>query len=257
MDPWLLAFFVSGASGLMTALGSSVVLIGWQPSQRHTNILLGFAAGVMLAAAFFSLIVPALEIASNLYGDGIIPPLMAVTGILAGALLIAFIDKTVPHEHFIKGTEGPVNSRLSRLWLFIIAITIHNIPEGLAVGITAAGEDWDATIAIASGIGLQNVPEGLAVSLALLALNYSRFKAFLIGALTGLVEPIGGLLGGIFVGLTEWLLPWGLLLSAGAMIYVISHEIIPETHREGEHSKASGGLMVGLVIMLFLDVWLG
>ena len=119
------------------------------------------------------------------------------------------------------------------------------------------GEDWDATIAIASGIGLQNVPEGLAVSLALLALNYSRFKAFLIGALTGLVEPIGGLLGGIFVGLTEWLLPWGLLLSAGAMIYVISHEIIPETHREGEHSKASGGLMVGLVIMLFLDVWLG
>ena len=107
MDPWLLAFFVSGASGLMTALGSSVVLIGWQPSQRHTNILLGFAAGVMLAAAFFSLIVPALEIASNLYGDGIIPPLMAVTGILAGALLIAFIDKTVPHEHFIKGTEGP------------------------------------------------------------------------------------------------------------------------------------------------------
>lgn len=262
MDIWALsgataAFVISAMSGLMTAVGAAPVLIGWKPSERNTNALLGFAAGVMLAASFFSLIVPALELAETQYRLAIVPPVIAVVGILLGALMIALIDRSVPHEHFIKGTEGPAAQRLSRLWLFIIAITIHNIPEGLAVGITAAGDDVDATIAIASGIGLQNVPEGLAVALALIALDYSRWKAFLIAAATGAVEPLGGVIGGWFVGVAEWFLPWGLFISAGAMIFVISHEIIPETHRKGHHSRASGGLMLGLVVMLFLDVWLG
>ncbi|MGM0524869.1 MAG: ZIP family metal transporter [Pseudomonadota bacterium] len=257
MEGWLMALTVSAMSGGMTAVGAAPVLIGWRPSDRNTNALLGFAAGVMLAAAFFSLIVPALEIAETQFGEGIIPPAIAVAGILLGTLLIAGIDRAVPHEHFVKGVEGPAAERISRLWLFIIAITIHNIPEGLAVGITAAGGDYDATVAIASGIGLQNVPEGLAVGLALLAIGYSRWHSFTVAALTGAVEPLGGVLGGWFVGIAEWFLPWGLLISAGAMIYVISHEIIPETHREGHHSRASIGLMLGLVVMLFLDVWLG
>ncbi len=257
MDGWLAALLVSGLSGAMTAVGAAPVLIGWRPDERNTNALLGFAAGVMLAASFFSLIVPALDIAEQQYGSGLVPPSIAVAGIIIGALLIGAIDRSVPHEHFVKGAEGPVARRLSRLWLFIIAITIHNIPEGLAVGITAAGGDRDATVEIASGIGLQNVPEGLAVALALLALGYSRWQAFVVAGLTGAVEPLGGVIGGWFVGIAEWFLPWGLLVSAGAMIFVISHEIIPETHREGHHSRASFGLMLGLVVMLFLDVWLG
>lgn len=257
MDGWLAALTVSALSGGMTAVGAAPVLIGWRPSERNTNALLGFAAGVMLAASFFSLIVPALEIAEQQFGEGLIPPTIAVFGIIIGALLIALIDRMVPHEHFVKGAEGPSSIRLNRLWLFIIAITIHNIPEGLSVGITAAGGDYDATVAIASGIGLQNVPEGLAVALALLAIGYSRLHAFVVAGLTGAVEPLGGLLGGWFVGIADWFLPWGLLVSAGAMIFVISHEIIPETHREGHHSRASIGLMLGLVLMLFLDVWLG
>lgn len=256
MEPWLTALLVSSLSGGMTAVGAAPVLIGWRPNELNTNALLGFAAGVMLAAAFFSLIIPALDLAEQQYQQAIIPPAIAVAGILLGSLLIAGIDRVVPHEHFIKGVEGPEVQRISRLWLFIIAITIHNIPEGLAVGITAGGGDYDATVAIASGIGLQNVPEGLAVALALLALGYSRWRSFYIAALTGAVEPIGGAIGGWFVGNAEWFLPWGLLVSAGAMIYVISHEIIPETHRKGHHSRASIGLMLGLVVMLFLDVWL-
>ncbi|WP_404402401.1 ZIP family metal transporter [Idiomarina seosinensis] len=257
MEPWLTALLVTLLSGGMTAVGAAPVLIGWQPSERNTNALLGFAAGVMLAAAFFSLIVPALELAEQQYQHAIIPPAIAVAGILLGSFLIAGIDYAVPHEHFVKGAEGPEVQRISRLWLFIIAITIHNIPEGLAVGITAGGGDADATAAIATGIGLQNVPEGLAVALALLALGYSPWRSFYIAALTGAVEPVGGAIGGWFVGHAEWFLPWGLLVSAGAMIYVISHEIIPETHRQGHHSRASIGLMLGLVVMLFLDVWLG
>lgn len=257
MDGWLAALIVSALSGGMTAVGAAPVLIGWRPDERNTNALLGFAAGVMLAAAFFSLIVPALDIADSQYSSNLVPPTIAVIGIVLGALLIAVIDRVVPHEHFVKGTEGPAGVRLSRLWLFIIAITIHNIPEGLAVGITAASGDDDATLAIATGIGLQNVPEGLAVGLALLAIGYRRTHAFVVAALTGAVEPVGGAIGGWFVGVAEWFLPWGLLISAGAMIFVISHEIIPETHREGHHSRASFGLMIGLVVMLFLDVWLG
>ena len=257
MEGWLAALTVSALSGAMTAVGAAPVLMGWRPKERNTNLLLGFAAGVMLAASFFSLIVPALAIAEQQFGEGLIPPSIAVAGISIGALLIALLDRIVPHEHFIKGAEGPAAVRLDRLWLFIIAITIHNIPEGLSVGITAAGGDYDATVAIASGIGLQNVPEGLAVALALLAIGYTRIHSFVVAALTGAVEPLGGVVGGWFVGIAEWFLPWGLLISAGAMIFVISHEIIPETHREGHHARASLGLMLGLVVMLFLDVWLG
>jgi ZIP family zinc transporter len=157
--------------------------------------MLGFAAGMMLSGSFFSLIVPGLEIWKSDFGKSPLPGLKAVIGILLGAGLVAAIDRFSPHEHFILGREGPVDRSLRRIWLFVIAITIHNIPEGLAVGVGFSGDDVARGISLATGIGLQNLPEGLAVAMALSGEGYSRWKAFGIASMTGLVEPVGGLLG--------------------------------------------------------------
>jgi ZIP family zinc transporter len=210
----------------------------------------------MLSASFFSLIIPSLDISTELYGDGAIPAGIAVIGILLGATMVALINRYMPHEHFIAGREGPDVASLRRIWLFVIAITIHNFPEGLAVGVGFGGDNLTNGVSLAIGIGLQNAPEGLAVAVALIGENYSRWRAFLIAAATGMVEPIGGLLGAGAIALSEPLLPWGLAFAAGAMLYVISHEIIPETHRRGFQNEATTGLIIGLVVMLFLDVWL-
>ena len=209
--------------------------------------MLGFAAGVMLAASSFSLLVPAIDLG----GVWITSVALAL-----GAATIHIIDRFAPHEHFISGSEGP-SSKLSRLWLFIIAVTIHNFPEGMAVGVGFGGGDIANGISLAIGIGLQNIPEGLVVALALVALKYKLIKAFLIALATGLVEPIGGLLGAGVVSVFEPILPWGLAFAAGAMLFVISDEIIPESHRKGFAKQATFGLMIGFVIMLFLDVTLG
>jgi ZIP family zinc transporter len=143
---------------------------------------------------------------------------------------------------------------LSRIWLFVLAITIHNLPEGLAVGVGFGGGDVARGTVLAVGIGLQNAPEGLAVALALLSGGYSRTYAFLVAGLTGMVEPVTGLLGAYAVSLSQVVLPWAMTFAAGAMIYVISHEIIPETHRNGFQKEATIAIMIGLVVMLFLDV---
>lgn len=251
-----LAVLASLITGLMTGVGALPVLIGRTPSAKSQDTLLGFAAGVMLAASFFSLIVPALDIATERFGAGPWPAAIAVLGILSGAYAIALMDKHLPHEHFIMGREGPQNPNLVRMWLFVFAITIHNVPEGLAVGVAYGSGEIETGRALATGIGLQNIPEGLAVAVGLLSVGYSRVQAVLFAAATGLVEPIGGLIGGAFVNLAAPLLPFGLVFAAGAMLFVISHEIIPETHRRGHHQRATAGLMIGLVVMLFLDVWL-
>ena len=257
MSPIVLGFLGSLAAGMMTTVGALPVLFGRLPSERGRDALLGFAAGVMLAASFFSLIVPSLEISEQRYGEGMIPALIAVIGILLGVGAVALLNKHMPHEHFIQGREGPQVASLRRIWLFVIAIAIHNFPEGLAVGVGFGGGDIENGLPLAIGIGLQNAPEGLAVAVALIGENYSRWRAFLIAAATGLLEPLGGLIGAGAVALAEPLLPWGLVFAAGAMLYVISHEIIPETHRRGFQNEATTGLTIGLVVMLFLDVWLG
>jgi len=163
----------------------------------------------------------------------------------------------IPHEHFIKGHEGIDAHAMKKVWLFIFAITLHNFPEGMAVGVGFGGGDIANGISLAIGIGLQNMPEGLIVALALIAHKYSIRKSFLIASATGLVEPIGGLLGAGIVSVFMPLLPWGLAFAAGAMLFVISDEIIPESHRKGFAKQATFGLMVGFVVMLFLDVVLG
>jgi ZIP family zinc transporter len=241
-------------AGLATGVGAIPALVFKSVPDKVLNTMLGGAAGVMLAATSFSLIVPGIE-----YGDQQWPGYgvyIVVFGMLAGAVFLDRVDKWLPHEHFVMGPEGP-SSKLKRIWLFIIAITIHNFPEGLAVGVGFGAGDVGAGTSLAIGIGLQNMPEGLAVALPLLGLGYSRWRAIGIATLTGLVEPIGGLLGVVAVTVFHPVLPFALAFAAGAMLFVISDEIIPETHSKGKSRLATFGVMVGFVIMMALDNLLG
>lgn len=257
MSPVAMGFLASLVAGTMTAFGALPVLMGREISKRMNDVLLGFAAGVMLTASFTSLIAPGIAAASRLHGDVRLAALVGVIGIVLGVGFVALLNEWIPHEHFFQGLQGPAESTLARIWLLVLAITIHNIPEGLAVGVGFANGDVARGTTLAIGIGLQNAPEGLAVAVALLASGYTRTYAFLVASLTGLVEPVAGLVGAYAVSFSELILPWALTFAAGAMIYVISHEIIPETHRHGYESEATLGLTVGLVTMLFLDVAYG
>ncbi len=247
----LIASFLAG---LATGVGALPALFFKSVPDRLMSTLLGGAAGVMLAATSFSLIVPGIEHGNLLWpGYGVF---IVVFGMLLGAICLDIVDRLLPHEHFILGHEGP-SSRMKRIWLFIIAITIHNFPEGLAVGVGFGSGDIASGTSLAIGIGLQNMPEGLAVALPLLGLGYSRLKAIGIATLTGLVEPVGGLLGVASVSIFHPVLPLGLAFAAGAMLFVISDEIIPETHAKGKSRLATFGIIVGFVIMMALDNLLG
>ena len=256
ISPIWLGALGSLLAGLMTASGAVPVLFGRLPSRATRDLLLGFSAGVMLSASFFSLIIPALEAAATPERAAMVPAAIVCVAILLGMGAVALLNETLPHEHFRSGREGPEAASLRRVWLFIFAITIHNFPEGMAVGVGFGAHGLQGGLPLAIGIGLQNAPEGLAVAVALLGEGYTPLRAWGIAALTGLVEPVGGAIGAGIVSLAQPLLPWGLAFAAGAMLYVISHEIIPETHRSGHQNKATLGLAIGLVLMLFLDVWL-
>lgn len=247
------ALMGGGFAALATALGTLPVLLRREFSQRTCDTMLGFGAGVMLAACSFSLIVPALA-AGRQMGWGNWGAGGAVgAAILLGAALLMAIDKLVPHEHFIKGVEGPHARALKRAWLFVFAITLHNFPEGLAIGVGFAGTSATAAQALAVGVAIQDVPEGLVVALALRGVGYGRIGAVMTGIASGLVEPVAAVLGAVLIGLSANLLPLGLALAAGAMLFVISHEIIPESHRKGHEGLATSGLMLGFVLMLLLD----
>jgi ZIP family zinc transporter len=178
-------------------------------------------------------------------------------GIIAGAALLFLIDRVVPHEHFLKGLEGPHARAMWRAWLFVFAITLHNLPEGLAIGVAFAGSDVAGARALAAGISIQDVPEGMVVALALRGVGYGRWTAAGLGVLSGLIEPLAAVGGVALISMSASLLPWGLAAAAGAMLYVISHEIIPESHRAGHEAIATGGLMLGFVLMMLLDTALG
>ena len=241
-------------AGLATGVGALPAIFFKNVPDRVLNTALGGAAGVMLAATSFSLIVPGIEHGNLLWpGYGVY---VVAFGILLGAFFLDLVDRFLPHEHFTLGHEGP-SSRMKRIWLFIIAITIHNFPEGLAVGVGFGGGDIANGTSLAIGIGLQNMPEGLAVALPLLGLGYSRLKAISIATLTGLVEPVGGALGVGAVTIFQPILPLGMAFAAGAMLFVISDEIIPETHAKGRSRLATFGIVIGFVIMMSLDNLLG
>jgi len=256
-------------AGLATGIGSIPIFFTRNISKKLLDLLLGAAAGVMLAATSFSLIVPAIEKG----GGGVRGATITLIGILFGGVFLDIIDKFFPNTNLLSnavngnGLNGSIshtvvtadyNPRLRKVWLFVFAITVHNFPEGLAVGVGFGDGDILNGLSLAIGIGLQNLPEGLAVALPLLRENYSKGKAFLIALCTGLVEPIGGLLGVALVQISRPMLPFSLAFAAGAMLFVISHEIIPETQHQQGHSKlATHALLVGFVVMMFLDNTLG
>jgi ZIP family zinc transporter len=243
-----------------TALGTLPVALALRTSERARDTVLGFGAGVMLAACAFSLIVPALA-ASRARGAGAGESAGVVAvALLLGAFLLLVLDRWLPHEHFIKGREGGSLQQarhLKRTWLFVFAVTLHNLPEGLAIGAAYGGSDALHASALATGIAIQDVPEGLVIALALMTAGYRRRLAVLVGAASGLAEPAGAVFGAAVVTTSTALLPWGLAFAAGSMLFVISHEIIPESHRQGHERWATCGLLLGFVLMMGLDTALG
>lgn len=241
------------AGGLVISLfnmaGALLVLIWRRPSPRLLNAGLGVAAGVMLSASFTSLILPGID-----YG-GVVPVLIGMT---LGAVLLAAADSWIPHMHMFKGREGGKSVQLKAIWLFIIAITLHNMPEGLAVGVGFGSGDLANAIPLMLAIGIQNIPEGWAVALSArnAGLGSTWYAAF-SGIRSGLVEIPLALVGAWAVQIAAPILPYAMGFAAGAMLYVISSEIIPETHRNGQPRLATAGLMLGAMLMLYLDVSLG
>lgn len=253
---WL-GFVASLLAGMCSGLGALAVFVVRTISERTEDLLLSVAAGIMLAASFFSLILPGIEYAEAQVANKSTAVAIVIAGIFIGAWALFMIHRCLPHEHFVAGREGPDTATLKRIWLFIIAITLHNFPEGMAVGVGFAGGNVGNGIALATGIGLQNIPEGLAVAVAMRAIDYSRWQSFWLAFLTGLVEPVGGLFGAAAVSLAAPLMPWTLGFAAGAMLFIISDEIIPETHRGGYQNLATFSLLGGFGLMMFLDATLG
>ncbi len=261
--PVVQALFAGIFTWGVTALGASFVFFNKTVSRKLLVAMLGFAAGVMIAASCWSLLVPSIDLSTEL---GLLPWVPPVVGFLMGGLFLFVIDKIIPHLHLgfdISETEG-IKTSWQRSILLVLAITLHNIPEGLAVGVAfgaAAAGLPTATIAgavaLAIGIGLQNFPEGMAVSVPLRGEGLSRTRSFLFGQASAIVEPIAAVIGAVAVIAMRPILPYALSFAAGAMIYVVVEELIPESQRGESTDIATAGAMIGFAVMMLLDVALG
>lgn len=263
IDPVLAAFYATLFTWILTALGAALVFFFKTMHRGVLDAMLGFTGGVMVAASFWSLLSPAIDMSE---GDGFVKVVPAAAGFLMGALFLYGLDKIMPHLHinFRETEKEGMKTTWHRTTLLVLAITLHNIPEGLAVGVlfggVAAGMP-EATIggavALALGIGIQNFPEGIAVSMPLRREGVSRFKSFWYGQLSAAVEPIFGVLGALAVMTFAPILPYALAFAAGAMIYVVVEEVIPETQRDKYTDVAVLGFIGGFLVMMMLDVGLG
>jgi ZIP family zinc transporter len=263
LDPVLLALMATLLTWGLTAFGASMVFFFKTINKTSLNLMLGFAAGVMIAASFWSLLMPAITMSEANGKTGWVP---AVIGFLSGGAFLFIIDRTLPHLHLGLApdkAEG-IKTSWNRSILLVLAITLHNIPEGLAVGIAfgALANNPDigvltGAIALAIGIGLQNFPEGAAVSIPLRREGFTRRKAFNYGQLSGIVEPVAGVAGAYLVTMLAPMLPYALSFAAGAMIFVVSEELIPESQAGNETDLSTIGVMVGFAVMMVLDVALG
>jgi ZIP family zinc transporter len=261
IDPILAALLATTFTWGLTAFGASFVFFFKNMNRVVLDGMLGFTGGVMVAASFWSLLAPAIEMTE---GEGFVKVIPAAVGFLLGAIFIFGLDKVLPHMHInFKETEG-IKSPWQRTTLLVLAITLHNIPEGLAVGVlfggVAAGIP-EASIAgavtLAIGIGIQNFPEGIAVSMPLRRMGMSRWKSFMYGQSSAIVEPIAGVLGAVAVTFFTPLLPYALAFAAGAMIFVVVEEVIPETQQDKNTDIATLGFIGGFIVMMMLDVALG
>ena len=259
LNPITQALLATFFTWFVTAVGASLVFLLKDMNRKIFDGMLGFAAGVMLAASYWSLLSPALELSKH----DMMPWLPVAIGFLLGGIFIRIIDKILPHIHPNLppvALEGP-KTKLKKSNLLVLAITIHNIPEGLAIGVAFGAASLGlpeatlgAAISLAIGIGLQNFPEGLAVAMPLKQEGYSTTKSFFYGQLSASVEPVAGVLGAIFVFVAQPLLPYALSFAAGAMIFVVAEEVIPESHRRGNIDLATFFLLFGFVLMMILDV---
>lgn len=253
----------------VTAMGAATVFFTRTINQKLLDAMLGFAVGVMIAASYWSLLAPAIEMAEEAEASTGVPGWVpAAVGFMAGALFLFGIDKVLPHLHVgfrVEEAEG-IKTTWHRSVLLVLAITLHNFPEGLAVGVAFGALAYQdhitidmlsGPVALAIGIGLQNFPEGLAVSMPLRREGFSRMKSFMYGQASALVEPVAGVLGALLVLVMQPLLPYALSFAAGAMIFVVVEELIPESHRKGNTDLATMGAMVGFTVMMVLDVALG
>jgi ZIP family zinc transporter len=256
--PGLRLALLGGAAGFAaTALGALPALVLRSVPQRVEDAMLGLAAGMMLAASAFSLLLPGLEAGEQILGGKGLGAVVVVAGMALGVVLMLGLDTFTPHEHDKTGPCGPGYERCGRIWLFVFAIALHNLPEGMAIGVSFSQADMAVGLPLTSAIALQDIPEGLAVALALRGAGFAPAYSVMVAAASGLLEPLGALIG---VGLTSGLAvayPVGLGLAAGAMLFVVSHEVIPETHRNGHQTSATIGLMAGFALMMVLDTTLG
>ena len=257
-SPMVRHALLGGTAGLATTtLGALPALVLRGIPQRLEDSLLGMAAGMMLAASAFSLLLPGLEAGAEVLGSKPFGAGIVVLGMGLGVLLMLGLDQFTPHAHEETGPCGPGAERCGRVWLFVFAIALHNLPEGMAIGVSFSQGDLSVGLPLTTAIALQDIPEGLAVALALRGAGLLPGTAVLVAAASGLLEPLGALLGvGLSSGLA-WAYPMGLGLAAGAMIFVVSHEVIPETHRNGHQTPATIGLMAGFAVMMVLDTTLG
>jgi len=260
LSPLIQAFLATIFTYFMTAAGAASVLFFKRVNRRLLDLMLGFAGGVMIAASFWSLLAPAIEMSR---GRGLPVWLPPAAGFLAGAGFLFLLDRILPHLHLFLAEEKAegIKTHWRKTTLLVLAITLHNIPEGLAVGVAFGaasleliGATMGGAIALAIGIGLQNLPEGLAVSGPLRAAGLSRGKSFFLGQLSGVVEPIAGVLGALAVTRMISILPYALSFAAGAMIFVVVEEVIPESQSSGKSDPATIGLILGFLLMMILDV---
>lgn len=261
--PVIQALLATLFTWFLTLLGAAVAFFGREVSRKTLDLMLGFAGGVMIAASYWSLLEPAIEMAR----EGPLPPwIPAALGFLVGGATLRLCDMLLPHLHagMPDSTVEGIHVQWRKTTLLVLAITLHNIPEGLAVGVAfgaaAAGlpaATLAGAISLALGIGIQNFPEGIAVAAPLRRAGYSRVKSFWVGQASGLVEPIAGVIGAVAVMASRAILPYALAFAAGAMIYVVVEELIPEAQQEGHGDIATVGVMLGFAIMMILDVGLG
>ena len=248
----LTALGVGGA----TVIGALLGFLFKKPSHKVNDIILSFAAGVMLAAAVIGLVMPSLE-----YGEGFLPIVITVVGIFCGALCLNLIDRLVPHLHKLTGIDQEAHpegmEQINKILLFVIAIAIHNLPEGIAAGVSFGSGSTAQAITVAGGIALQNIPEGMVIIAPMIAAGMSHKRTFLIALATGVVEVIGTFVGFFAISISSAILPFALAFAGGTMLYVISDEMIPETHSHGSERGATYSLLAGFSLMIAFDFLLG
>jgi ZIP family zinc transporter len=252
LPPSLLGALQGGAiAALATALGAMPVLFAQKLSDKVCNAFLGLGAGVMLAATSFSLVIPSLA-ASRAAGAGAWEAsAITAAALLIGMALVMGLDRLAGAE--LQVHEASNGKSIKRAWLFVAAIAIHNLPEGLAIGVAYAGVEPAKAAGLATGIALQDIPEGLVVAMALRAVGYGRVFSVALGVASGIIEPVAAVAGAALIEVSAGLLPWGLACAGGAMLYVICHHIIPESHKDGLNEFASGSLVTGFIVMMILD----